>query len=129
MNMVPRNSYQKTVPNDSSSGENADFFARVYQVVRLVPSGRVTTYGAIARFIGSPQASRMVGWAMNNSHNQDDYVPAHRVINRNGILSGKHHFGGPRIMQELLESEGVQVIEDSVVKFDKLFWDPNTELI
>ncbi|MFC2112544.1 MGMT family protein [Bacteroidota bacterium] len=127
--MVPGKPDQQTTPKNFSSGENKDFFARVYEVVRLVPSGRITTYGAIARFIGSPQAARMVGWAMNNSHTQDEYVPAHRVINRNGMLSGKHHFGGPRIMEELLESEGVQVIEDKVVNFDKLLWDPNTELI
>ena len=106
-----------------------DFFVRVYEVVRLIPSGRVSTYGAVARFIGSPQAARMVGWAMNNSHNQDEYVPAHRVINRSGMLSGKHHFGGPRVMQELLKSEGVEVLEDRVVEFKTLFWDPNADLI
>ncbi len=106
-----------------------DFFTRVYQVVRKVPQGRVTTYGAIARYVGSPQAARMVGWAMNSSHAQQEYVPAHRVINRNGTLTGKHHFGGPRVMQELLESEGVEVIDDNVVHFRTLFWDPNTELI
>ena len=109
--------------------QNEDFFSRVYQVVRLVPSGRVTTYGAIARFLGSPQSARMVGWAMNSSHFQDEYVPAHRVINRKGMLTGKHHFGGPRVMQELLESEGVKVFEDCVADFDALFWDPYTELI
>jgi len=110
-------------------GENKDFFNRVYQVVKLVPSGRVTTYGAIARYIGSPQSSRMVGWAMNNCHIHPEYLPAHRVINRNGLLSGKHHFGGPRVMEELLESEGVKVLDDKVVDFSTLFWDPNAELI
>lgn len=106
-----------------------DFFERVYQVVRLIPAGRVTSYGAIARYIGSPQSARMVGWAMNNSHNQPEFVPAHRVLNRNGILTGKHHFGGPKVMEELLESEGIKIVDDAVVDFQKLFWDPNAELI
>ena len=114
---------------ESTTYGNIDFFSRVYEVVRRVPAGRVTTYGAIARYIGAPQAARMVGWAMNNSHTQGEYVPAHRVINRNGILTGKHHFGSPCVMQELLESEGVAVIEDRVINFRALFWDPNTELI
>lgn len=111
------------------SKTNPDFFSRVYGVVRQVPPGRVTTYGAIARFLGSPQSARMVGWAMNNSHTQAEYVPAHRVINRNGVLTGKHHFGGIRVMQELLESEGVKITDDKVLNFHDLFWDPNTELI
>ena len=106
-----------------------DFFSRVYQVARLIPSGRVCSYGAIARYLGSPQSARMVGWAMNNSHAQDDYVPAHRVVNRNGQLTGKHHFGGPRIMQELLESEGIEVEEDKILNFSRLVWDPSKELI
>ena len=122
-------STRKNLTPESNKDKNRDFFSRVYEVVRLVPPGRVTTYGAIARYIGSSQAARMVGWAMNNSHAQDEYVPAHRVINRNGILSGKHHFGGPRVMEELLESEGVEVIEDRVTDFRTLFWDPNAELI
>ncbi|MFC2115458.1 MGMT family protein [Bacteroidota bacterium] len=109
--------------------KNKDFFARVYEVVRQVPPGRVTTYGAIARFIGSPQSARMVGWAMNGSHTQSEYVPAHRVINRKGMLSGKHHFGGSRVMQELLESEGIEVVEDHVVDFETIYWDPYTDLI
>jgi len=116
-------------PKNHSEEENKDFFLRVYEVVRKVPSGRVTTYGAIARYIGSPQSARMVGWAMNSSHTQPTYVPAHRVINRNGMLTGKHHFGGPRVMQELLENEGVAIVDDCVVDFRGLFWDPNTELI
>ena len=119
----------KNLPPESTEDTNNDFFSRVYEVARLVPAGRVTTYGAIARYIGSPQAARMVGWAMNNSHAQGEYVPAHRVINRNGILSGKHHFGGPRVMQELLESEGIEVSEDCVINFRTLLWDPNAELI
>ncbi len=101
-----------------------NFFEQVYEIVRLVPHGKVTTYGAIARCIGTPGASRMVGWAMNNSHACTPFVPAHRVVNRNGLLTGKHHFGGPNIMQQLLENEGIVIINDKVKDFDKLFWDP-----
>lgn len=101
------------------------FFQRVYEVVALIPHGRVTAYGAIARFIGSPGASRMVGWALNNCHTLDFPIPAHRVVNRNGMLSGKHHFRHESLMQELLESEGVRVENDKVVDFKQLFWDPN----
>jgi methylated-DNA-protein-cysteine methyltransferase related protein len=103
------------------------FFERVYAVVRMIPPGRVTSYGAIARSVGSPQSSRMVGWAMNNSHNISDFIPAHRVVNRNGLLTGKHHFGGPDVMAQLLESEGVKVVDDQVVDFQRLFWDPLAE--
>ena len=94
-----------------------------------IPSGRVTTYGAIAKYIGSPQASRMVGWALNNTRFSEDFVPAHRVVNRTGLLTGKLHFRHATLMQELLESEGVKVIEDRIVDFDTLFWDPSKELI
>jgi methylated-DNA-protein-cysteine methyltransferase-like protein len=108
---------------------NDNFFVRVYDVVKLIPKGRVTTYGAIARFIGSPSASRMVGWAMNTSHLQPDFIPAHRVVNRNGLLTGKNHFRHPDLMEELLESEGIGIENDRVVEFDSLFWDPYKELI
>lgn len=108
--------------------KNSNFFDRVYEVTRLIPYGRVTTYGAIAKYLGSPQSSRMVGWAMNSSHTQQGFIPAHRVVNRMGMLSGKHHFGGSVIMQELLESEGVVVVDDLVVDFKDLYWDPVTEL-
>lgn len=103
-----------------------NFFEKVYQVVRQIPEGRVTSYGAIARCIGSPQSSRMVGWAMNASHNMED-VPAHRVVNRLGLLTGKHHFDGTNLMQQLLENEGVEVIDNQIQGFDKIFWDPNQE--
>jgi methylated-DNA-protein-cysteine methyltransferase-like protein len=106
-----------------------NFFSRVYKVVRLIPEGRVTSYGAIARFIGSPQSSRMVGWAMNASHFESGSIPAHRVVNRNGMLSGKHHFRHPDLMQELLESEGIQVENDRIIDFKTHFWDPYKELI
>lgn len=109
--------------------EEQTFFDRVYEVVRQIPPGRVTSYGAIAHCIGSPGSGRMVGWAMNNSHTQDIYVPAHRVVNRNGMLTGKHHFRHPDLMQELLESEGVRVIEDQIQDFEHLFWDPCNNLI
>jgi methylated-DNA-protein-cysteine methyltransferase-like protein len=104
------------------------FFVKVYSVVKLIPKGRVTSYGAIADYLGSRGSSRMVGWAMNSSHSSKQPVPAHRVVNRNGLLTGKHHFGGPDIMQQLLESEGVEVENDKVVFFEELFWNPQKEL-
>ncbi len=104
-----------------------DFFSRVYDVVRMVPEGRVTTYGAIARYLGAAKSSRMVGWAMNKAHSFSD-VPAHRVVNRNGMLTGKHHFPGTDLMEQLLENEGVRIKEDQVVEFNKLLWTPNNDL-
>ena len=104
------------------------FFDRVYEVARLVPYGRVTSYGAIAAYLGTKMSARMVGWAMNASHGIDPPVPAHRVVNRSGLLSGKHHFGHPGRMQELLEAEGIRVEDDRVVEFSCLFWDPCAEL-
>ncbi len=109
----------------SSSTDNA--FDSIYQVVRLIPVGRVTSYGAIAAYIGSKSGARLVGWAMNACHNMPD-VPAHRVVNRNGVLSGKHHFGG-NVMQELLEAEGVKVENDRIIDFNKHFWNPSLELL
>ena len=103
------------------------FFERVYQVVRQIPYGRVTSYGAIANFLGAKRSARMVGWAMNASHNLED-VPAHRVVNRMGLLTGKHHFEGTNLMQQLLESEGIKVKENKIVNFEKHFWDPAKEL-
>ncbi|MBN2214449.1 MAG: MGMT family protein [Bacteroidales bacterium] len=105
------------------------FFNLVYEIVKKIPPGKVTSYGAIARSAGSPQSARMVGWAMNCSHRCKDFIPAHRVVNRNGMLTGKHHFRHENLMQELLESEGVRVEEDQIVDFEKHFWDPNKELI
>lgn len=107
--------------------KNKDFFAAVYQVVRLIPEGRVTSYGAIANYLGAKQGARMVGWAMNASHTLPD-VPAHRVVNRNGLLSGKHHFDGPNKMQLLLEQEGIHIKENQIQHFQKVFWDPELEL-
>ncbi len=106
--------------------EPRDYFEDVYQIVRQVPPGRVTTYGAIARYLSLRAGARMVGWAMVASHGHD--VPAQRVVNRIGVLSGKHFFGGPTTMQELLEAEGVQVEDDRIVHFKQVLWDPNVEL-
>ncbi len=100
-----------------------NFFQNVYDVVRLVPRGRVTTYGAIAKYLGAARSSRMVGWAMNASHTQPD-IPAHRVVNRQGMLTGKMMFSYPMQMQELLEAEGVRVVDDRVVEFGAVFWEP-----
>ena len=102
------------------------FFERVYQVARQIPAGKVTSYGAIARAIGSAQSARMVGYAMNASHNMPD-IPAHRVVNRNGLLTGKHHFQGTSLMQQLLENEGIQVVNNQIQDFDKHFWTPEIE--
>jgi methylated-DNA-protein-cysteine methyltransferase related protein len=106
---------------------NNSFFEDVWDVVRQVPKGRVTTYGAIANYLGTRMSARMVGWAMNAAHTLAD-VPAQRVVNRNGMLSGKAHFGSPDRMQELLEADGVEVKEDAVADFKNLFWDPANEL-
>ena len=106
--------------------DNTSFFQDVYDVVRLIPKGRVTSYGAIANYLGTKGSSRMVGWALNSSIGKD--IPAHRVVNRNGLLTGKKHFGHPNRMQELLEKEGIKVKNNQVQDFDKLLWDPIKEL-
>lgn len=111
----------------SNSMDKDNFFANVYDVVREIPSGRVTTYGAIAHYLGLTRSARMVGWAMNAAHALPD-VPAHRVVNRNGILTGKHHFSPSDPMQLSLEKEGVHVVDDQVQNFDRVFWDPSREL-
>ncbi|HAS19772.1 MAG TPA: cysteine methyltransferase [Flavobacteriaceae bacterium] len=103
------------------------FFSKVYEVVRSVPEGKVTTYGAIAKYLGSPQSSRMVGWAMNAAHSHPD-IPAHRVVNRKGLLTGKHHFGGSNVMNQLLENEGIKIIQDQIQNFESYFWDPLEQL-
>ncbi len=113
---------------DEHPGKGSGFFERVYQVVLQIPPGRVTSYGAIASYIGSPGAARMVGWAMNQSHTHPEYVPAHRVVNRSGLLTGKHHFQGKNLMQELLENEGAVIVHNRIVNFSEIFWDPVREL-
>ena len=105
----------------------SSFFKKVYKVVRKVPFGRVTSYGSIASFLGDPRAARVVGWAMNNSHNLKNF-PAHRVVNRNGLLTGKNHFKGTNLMKQLLISEGISVKNDQIINFDDFFWDPLKEL-
>lgn len=107
--------------------ETLSFFERVYEVVRLIPPGRVTSYGAIARYLGASRSARMVGYAMNASHTRN--VPAHRVVNRKGLLTGKFHFDGSNLMQQLLENEGIEVIDNQVQDFKAKFWDPGKELV
>jgi len=105
-----------------------NFFEKSYAIARLIPFGRVTSYGAIATYLGAARSARMVGWAMNNSHNQKEEVPAHRVVNRKGLLTGKHHFDGTNLMQQLLENEGIVVIKNQIQDFKTIFWDPCKEL-
>lgn len=116
------------VQEPSLPGGRRDFFADVMAVVRQVPKGRVTSYGAIAKYLGAARSSRMVGYCMNNAHRVKPGVPAHRVVNRIGLLTGKHHFATPTQMQELLAKDGVQVKDDQVVEFAQRFWDPAVEL-
>jgi methylated-DNA-protein-cysteine methyltransferase-like protein len=125
-------------PKKNNNPENEGFFERVYKVVRLIPRGRVTSYGAIARYLGTGRSARMVGWAMNNSHivysnsglieATSSFIPAHRVVNRNGMLTGKHHFGTPNLMRELLENEGLIIKDDIILNFRERFWDPADEI-
>lgn len=107
--------------------ENQNFFRKVYHVARQIPYGRVTSYGAIAKYLGMARSARMVGWAMNGSHGMED-IPAHRVVNRKGLLTGKHHFDGSNLMQQLLESEGIKVVDNQIIGFEDYFWDPSKEL-
>lgn len=106
----------------------SDFFSNVYEVVKLIPPGKVTSYGAIAKYLGTAGSARMVGWAMNASHSHHEFIPAHRVVNRNGLLTGKHHFDTPNAMKELLENEGLKFNGDQIVNFKEKFWDPMIEL-
>ncbi|MGB0897440.1 MAG: MGMT family protein [Flavobacteriaceae bacterium] len=106
--------------------ESKSFFEKVYDVVRLIPEGRVTSYGAIASYLGMAKGARMVGWAMNASHSKD--VPAHRVVNKKGLLTGKHHFQGTNLMQQLLENEGVVIVENQIQNLQNYLWNPNDEL-
>ena len=120
----------KAVHNSRSKNkkESFTFFEDVYAVVRQIPKGKVTSYGAIANFLGIKLSARMVGWAMNAAHQQIQKVPAHRVVNRNGMLTGKHHFATPTLMEELLLKEKIKVQEETIIDFDKYFWDPSIEL-
>jgi methylated-DNA-protein-cysteine methyltransferase-like protein len=113
---------------DGKHKEDSNFFSRVYEVTKLIPYGRITSYGAIARYLGSGRSARMVGWALNVSHNDHDFIPAHRVVNRNGLLTGKHHFGNSSTMRQLLENEGIIIENDRIINFRENFWDPSAEL-
>lgn len=108
--------------------ENDEFFTKVYEVTKLIPWGRVTSYGAIARYLGTGRSARMVGWALNASHTRKEFIPAHRVVNRNGLLTGKHHFGNSTTMEQLLANEGLIVVNDQIINFNQRFWDPVKEL-
>jgi methylated-DNA-protein-cysteine methyltransferase-like protein len=112
----------------SLNDKNKDFFQMVFEVVKLIPSGRATSYGAIANYLGAKSGSRMVGWAMNSAHSNPE-IPAHRVVNRNGLLTGKMHFNSPSLMQELLEKEGIKVVDDKIENFSLIFWNPSVELL
>jgi methylated-DNA-protein-cysteine methyltransferase-like protein len=116
------------IQTNNVSQKEYSFFQDVYDVVRQVPKGRVTSYGAIANYLGTKLSARMVGWAMNSAGRARPKVPAHRVVNRNGMLSGKAHFATPTLMEDLLKKENVAVKEDKIVDFKNLFWDPVTEL-
>ncbi|MFN5335384.1 MAG: MGMT family protein [Bacteroidota bacterium] len=113
---------------ESLSLKEYSFFNDVYDIVRLIPKGRVTSYGAIANYLGTKLSARMVGWAMNAAHQTLPVVPAHRVVNRNGMLTGKHHFASPTLMEDLLLKENICVQKDQIVDFEKKFWDPSKEL-
>ena len=108
--------------------ENRDFFEKVYAVVHQIPPGRVTTYGAIARYLGSGRSARVVGWALNQSLHTGTFIPAHRVVNRQGMLTGKHYFGFGDTMKQLLENEGIEVVNVRIVRFGEIFWDPAENL-
>jgi methylated-DNA-protein-cysteine methyltransferase-like protein len=112
-----------------SNQKNDNFFEKVYKIARQIPFGKVTSYGAIAVYLGAARSARMVGWAMNNSHHQKDEIPAHRVVNKKGLLTGKHHFDGTNLMQQLLENEGIVIIDNQIQNFEKVFWNPSKELL
>jgi methylated-DNA-protein-cysteine methyltransferase related protein len=124
----PKKSAEKPRTVLPSGNKDVSFFEQVYDVVRQIPKGRVTSYGAIAAFLGTKMSARMVGWAMNGSFHVQPKVPAHRVVNRNGMLSGKAHFATPTLMEELLAKEKIKVKDDVIVDFEKKFWDPAVEI-
>ncbi|HEY5368050.1 MAG TPA: MGMT family protein [Hanamia sp.] len=130
MKKLSKNKTRKPDKKESARPVNKEysFFENVYEVVRQIPKGRVTSFGAIANYLGTKMSARMVGWAMNGAHNASPKVPAHRVLNRNGMLSGRAHFATPTLMEELLLKEKIKVENDTVIDFEKLFWDPAKEL-
>jgi methylated-DNA-protein-cysteine methyltransferase-like protein len=125
---IPKNTSAKVLPGTAAPVKEYSFFVDVYDVVRQIPKGRVTSYGAIASFLGTKLSARMVGWAMNAAHVVTPPVPAHRVVNRNGMLTGKHHFATPSLMEELLKKEGVLVTNNIIIDFEEKFWNPSSEL-
>lgn len=125
---TPKALKKKPVARKRTSNKDS-FFDSVFEVARLIPKGRATSYGAIAVYLGTKLSARMVGWAMNAAGNVTPSVPAHRVVNRNGMLSGKHHFPEPGLMEKLLKKEGIKVKNDTIVDFEKVFWDPSKELL
>ncbi len=125
--MPPKKNTDKLKSVLPSGAKDISFFEQVFEVAKLIPKGRVTSYGAIAHFLGTKSSARMVGWAMNAAHTMPD-IPAHRVVNRNGMLSGKMHFATPTRMEELLKKEKIKVVEDQIVDFNEKFWDPVIEL-
>lgn len=124
-----KSNLEKPAVVNPSGKREASFFEQVYEITRQIPKGRVTSYGAIALCLGTGLSARMVGWALNGAQHIRPRIPAHRVVNRNGMLSGKHHFSTPDEMQRLLEKEGIRVINDQVQDFSRLFWDPSRELL
>ena len=114
--------------SQSKQKTSSDFFSRVHDVTRCVPYGRITSYDAIARYLGSGRSARMVGWALNASHNNKEFIPAHRVVNRNGLLTGKHHFGNSTTMEQLLRNEDIIIEDNRIINFKEKFWDPMTDL-
>ena len=112
----------------SKQKANNDFFSKVYEVTRCIPYGRITSYGAIARYLGSGRSARMVGWALNVSHSNKEFIPAHRVVNRNGLLTGKHHFGNSTTMEQLLRNEDIIIEDNRIINFKEKFLDPMTDL-
>lgn len=124
-----KNKFKSMTNFESINDQSKDFYKRVFELTRLIPKGRVTSYGSIAKALGSAKSSRMVGWALNGSQKQKGTpIPAHRVVNRNGVLTGKVHFNPPEAMQERLEKEGIKVVDDKIVDFEKHFWNPMEEL-
>ena len=123
----PKNKSARKAPAKRNSKDS--FFEVVFDIVRLIPRGRATSYGAIAEYTGLKLSARMVGWAMNAAHTASPSIPAHRVVNRNGMLSGRHHFATPTLMEDLLKSEGVKIKDNTIVDFKKIFWDPALELL
>jgi methylated-DNA-protein-cysteine methyltransferase-like protein len=128
MKKLKNNSSKSSAEKLRSVNKEYSFFDDVYAVVRQIPKGRITSYGAIANYLGTKLSARMVGWAMNAAHSAKPKVPAHRVVNRNGMLSGKAHFASPTLMEELLAKEKIKVKDDTIINFEKLYWDPAEEL-